>query len=300
MKKLLELYGVNTKTMADDSPFLAGTVGSAGGTYEMVVSIKRNGAGKSTLKTAVTKPGFLKILKKVLIVKAHKISDNETKVTKKELEEYKTETALNVEMKSKKADLGLNEAEQKALKIAIWAKDNKADMETSNPTADMEEFFHTAIRRLEKFKAKKYYKLFAKAGWLKRKHPLVSQLDGFILDKSNLITLLKQCKEQLELIQMTLAPPPSMPPQIQVGELFDKDFVDALTKFDSFLKKTGFKKSEIPEIMNAFGVDNQSALEGLLKDSGGMQNLKILLKTLGSNDWFRLLSMLDRIEMEVK
>jgi hypothetical protein len=86
---------------------------------------------------------------------------------------------------------------------------------------------------------------------------------------------------------------------LQVGELFDEGFVSALTSFNSFLKKTGFKESEIPEIINAFGVGNQDELKGLLEDCGGIKNLRVLLKTLGSNDWFRLLSMLDRIEMKV-
>ena len=299
LKKLLELYGVNTKNIKDDSPFLAGTVGLAEGTHEMVVSIKKNGAGKSTLKGVVAKSGFKKILKTVAIVKAHKISENETEMTNKEEEEYLEETVLNQEVATKTAKLDLNKEEQKALKIAIWAKDHKADMETSNPTAEMEDFFHTAIRRLEKFKTKKHYKLFAKAGFFKKKNPLVSQLDGFILDKKNLTKLLKKCNDQLKLIQLSIGAPPPLIEDLQAGELFDQSFVTALTDFNSFLKKTGFKESEIPEIMNAFGVDNQSELEGLLKDCGGIKNLKVLLKSLGSNDWFRLLSMLDRIEMEV-
>ncbi len=298
VKVLLERYGVDTAKVTDKSEFLAGTVGLAEGNHEMVIGVKKNGAGKSTLRTVMKDSGFKKILKTVSIVKAHSLSISNQALTAEEASEIQHEEEDKQQVSSAAASLSLNEKEQDALRFALWAKDNVSKMYTPNPGSDLEDFFHKCLRRLDKFKSKKLYKMFDPKYWNKKfrdvEHPLFDKLGTYRHTKEYNEVLIQVCTSQLRLLEVA-----SENENIEalVNELYDSNFVDSFTEFEQKLKDSGFKKNEIPEIISAFGADNMAEFTQLLEVCGGKRKqMMYLLAAIGHNSWDRLLGMLDQIE----
>lgn len=298
VKALLERYGVDTAKVTDKSEFLAGTVGLAEGNYEMVVATKKNGAGTSTLRTVIKDSGFKKILKTVSIVKVHSLSVSQQHLTAEEASEIQHEEEDKQTVASATAALSLNEKEQAALRLALWAKDNISKMYTPNPGSELEDFFHKCVRRLEKFKGKKLYKMFDPKYWNKKfrdvEHPLFDKLGSYRHTKEYNEVLIKVCTTQLKLIE---AAAENEDIEALVNELYDSDFVESFTGFEQKLTELQFTKKEIPEIISAFGADNMTEFTQLLEVCGGKRKqMMYLLSAIGHNSWPRLLGMLDQIE----
>ena len=298
VKSLLERYDVDTSKITDKAEFLSGTVGLTEGNYEMVIAVKKNGAGKSTLRTVMKDSSFKKILKTVSIVKAHSLSISEQPLTAEEAAEIQHEEEDKQQVSSATEALSLNEKEQEALRFALWSKDNVSKMYTPNPGSDLEDFFHKCLRRLEKFKSKKLYKMFDPKYWNKKfrdvNHPLFDKLGTYRHTKEYNETLIQVCTSQLQLIEAASA---NEDVDAIVNDLYDSEFVESFTEFEQQLKSLGFKKNEIPEIISAFGADNLEEFSQLLELCGGKRKqIMYLLATIGHNSWVRLLGMLDQIE----
>ena len=172
-----------TAKITDKSEFLAGTVGLAEGSYELVIATKRNGAGKSTLRSVMKETGFKKILKTATIVKTHSLSISEQALTAEQSAEIAEEELVKSQLSSAAEAFSLNENERNALRTAIWVKKNWNTVYTPNPGEELEDFFHTCLRRLEKFQSKKLYKVFEPKYWSRRflaiQHPLFDSLDTY-------------------------------------------------------------------------------------------------------------------------
>ncbi|MGC6508887.1 MAG: hypothetical protein ACON4U_10750 [Myxococcota bacterium] len=298
-KALLERYRIDAAKVTEKSEFLAGTVGLAEGNYELVIAIKRNGAGKSTLRSVMKETGFKKILKKATIVKTHSLSISEQPLTAEEAAEVEQEERDKDLLSTAGEALSLNDKEKNAFRTAIWVKDNWSKIYTAGtPSSAMEDFYQTCLRRLEKFKSQKLYRIFEPKYWKKKfqnvQNPLLDRLGTYRHTKHQNEILISVCQSQLERIQQEAE---NEDIEAIVSELYDTDFVEAFTGFNQTLADLGFSKTEIPEILSAFGPNNVDEFNELFTQCGSDRKaLKSLLKSIGHNSWVRLLIALDQIE----
>lgn len=310
VKKLLERYKVEGAAhVKDKAPLLAGSIALNDDALELIVSVKRNGAGSSLFTKVLKDSTFKKIVPNASLVKAlsqAQIEEPEKKDEKKTAKESREEEVARLVEERRKEEalekeaeaLNLDEHEKKALKLHRWSQEVSRLWSSTPATEENEEFFHTSLRRLNKFQKKKLYTLFDSVHWSKkafgRRHPLVVEGPNLLLTKAQLPKWIQTCQQKLDAIELEQS---WTEVEAEVAALFDEQTVGLFDDFSDYLEEQGVGDDDIADIISAYGVGNKDEFDELLKVCGGKHsNVRLLCSELAGGNWVYLRSLLAQIE----